>query len=217
MCKQKGLMIVIVMFTTFIAISVFAPGSARAATSIASLTLTTTSVVGGTSSKGTVVLSGAAPWSGILVSLTSSGPSVASVPRNVTVRAGQKSANFTITTYSVSISKAVNITASYNGSKKTAVLAVNPAPPMITGHPVNKTVNEGQTATFTVTATGSGLSYQWERLNNGTWADVTAGTGGTTTSCTTAPTILADNGAQFRCRVKNSAGTATSIAATLTV
>ena len=80
MWKQKGSMFVITILTVLIAISVFGPDSASAATSIASVSLTPTSVVGGTSSKGTVVLSGAAPWGGALVSLTSSDPSIASVP-----------------------------------------------------------------------------------------------------------------------------------------
>ncbi len=83
--------------------------------------------------------------------------------------------------------------------------------PQITQHPANLTVGVGQTATFTVAATGSApLSYQWQR--NG--ADIA---GATSASYTTGPATLADNGAQFLCRVSNSAGSATSNAATLTV
>jgi hypothetical protein len=58
------------ILAVFIAISVFAPDSASAATTIASLTLTPTSVVSGVSSKGTVALSSTAPWGGASVSLT---------------------------------------------------------------------------------------------------------------------------------------------------
>ena len=217
MGKQKGAMFVITILTALIAISVFAPDSANAATSIASVSLTPTSVEGGTSSNGKVVLSGAAPWSGILVSLTSSDPSVSSVPSSVKVKFFQKSANFTVTTNPVSVLKDVIISASYGGSTKTATLRVNPtiAPPVITAHPMNKTVTEGQTATFTVTATGSGLFYQWQRSNNGgsTWTNV----GTNNPSYTTAATVISDNGAQFHCVVTNSAGNPTSNAATMTV
>src|SRR5205823_11446122 len=47
-----------------------------------------------------------------------------------------------------------------------AALTVNAAPvaPTITTQPARQTVTAGQTATFTVTATGTApLSYQWQR------------------------------------------------------
>ena len=55
-------------------------------------------VVGGNPSTGTVTLSGPAPQGGALLRLSSGFPSLASVPPNVTVPAGQTSANFSITT-----------------------------------------------------------------------------------------------------------------------
>ena len=100
-----------------------------------------------------------------------------------------------------------------------ATLTVNAVAPVITVHPSDRTVNEGQTATFTVTATGSGLSYQWQKKpSGGSWANVTTGTGGITASYTTAATIITDdNGAQFHCVVTNGVGSVNSSAATLTV
>ena len=84
-------------------------------------------------------------------------------------------------------------------------------PPAITTQPANRTVTAGQAATFSVVASGtSPLSYQWYR--NG----ATIG-GATLSSYTTAPTTLADSGAQFHCVVTNSYGTATSNTATLTI
>jgi hypothetical protein len=69
----------------------------------------------------------------------------------------------------------------------------------------------GQTATFSVTATGSAtLSYQWQK-------GATAIAGATSSSYTTAATTSSDNGAQFTVAVSNSAGSVTSNAATLTV
>ena len=84
-------------------------------------------------------------------------------------------------------------------------------PPSITSQPADQVVAEGQTATFSVTATGDlPLSYQWKR--NGT-----AISGATASSYTTPPATPADNGATFRCTVSNAAGSADSSAATLTV
>jgi glucose/arabinose dehydrogenase len=83
--------------------------------------------------------------------------------------------------------------------------------PQITQHPANRTVAAGATATFTVTASGTApLSYQWQK--NG--VDIPTAT---TASYTTLPTVLADTGSTYRCRVTNSAGSTTSNAATLTV
>lgn len=85
-----------------------------------------------------------------------------------------------------------------------------PQAPAITQHPANVTVAAGQQATFTVAASGSQpLTYQWQR-------------GTTNIAGATSPTLsftatAADNGATFRAVVTNSAGTAISNAATLTV
>ncbi|MEK9137388.1 MAG: immunoglobulin domain-containing protein, partial [Bacteroidota bacterium] len=83
--------------------------------------------------------------------------------------------------------------------------------PTITTHPANQTVTVGQTATFSVTVSGTlPLSYQWQKNN----VDIA---GATSASHTTPATTLGDNGATFRCVVSNSQGTVTSNAATLTV
>jgi len=83
--------------------------------------------------------------------------------------------------------------------------------PVITTQPASQSVAAGHTATFAVAATGtSPLTYQWQR--NGT--DIA---GANAASYTTPATTSGDNGAQFRVRVANPAGSATSNAATLTV
>ena len=83
--------------------------------------------------------------------------------------------------------------------------------PAITIQPSNQTVTVGQTATFSVVATGTApLSYQWQK--NGSNVSVA-----TSPSFTTQATVSADNGATFRVVVSNSVGHATSNAATLTV
>src|SRR5207245_1069937 len=94
-----------------------------------------------------------------------------------------------------------------------ATLTVNPAPvaPAITSQPANQTVTAGQTATFTVVATGTApLGYQWQK-NGASIAGATAA------SYTTPATTTADSGSAFRVVVTNTAGTVTSAAATLTV
>ena len=83
--------------------------------------------------------------------------------------------------------------------------------PSITSQPSDGTLTAGQTATFTVTATGTApLSYQWQR-NGSTLA------GARDASYTTPATTLSDSGSTFRVVVSNSAGSVTSNAAALTV
>jgi hypothetical protein len=83
--------------------------------------------------------------------------------------------------------------------------------PSITTQPVNAQVKEGQTAQFTVVATGTApLSYEWSK--NGTSIS-----GATASTYTTAAATRADDGAQFAVAVTNSAGSATSNNAKLSV
>ena len=53
--------------------------------------------------------------------------------------------------------------------------------------------------------------------SGGTWANVTTGTGGTSTTYTTPVSVIGDNGKQYRCVATNSVNFANSNAATLTV
>jgi hypothetical protein len=83
--------------------------------------------------------------------------------------------------------------------------------PMITTSPSNAAVVGGNTATFTVVASGtSPLSYQWQKSG-------TAISGATAASYTTPATAVSDNGATFAVVVTNAAGSVTSTNATLTV
>ncbi|MEA5024114.1 hypothetical protein SDC9_09219 [bioreactor metagenome] len=99
-----------------------------------------------------------------------------------------------------------------NVTSNAATLTVNPAPvaPAITGQPNNQIVTAGQTATFTVTATGTApLSHQWKK--DGT--DIT----GATASTLTITDAQASDAGSYTCYVSNAAGNITSNAATLTV
>jgi Subtilase family len=115
------------------------------------------SVTGGTSSTGTVTLSGPAPSGGALVYVTGSG-SAATVPASVTVVAGASSATFTVGTSAVTTSTSVTITASYAGVTKTTSLTVLPAQasPTLSSVTLNPTsVTAGAQSTGTVTLSGS--------------------------------------------------------------
>jgi hypothetical protein len=111
-------------------------------------------------------------------------------------------------TFSVAVSNSAG-----TATSSSATLTVN-APvtaPTISSSPANQTVTAGQTAAFSVSATGTApLSYQWKM--NGT-----AMSGATSASYTTAATTTANTGETFSVAVTNSAGTATSSSATLTV
>src|SRR4029077_13100714 len=82
--------------------------------------------------------------------------------------------------------------------------------PSITTQPANQTVTAGQTASFTVAASGTApLSYQWQKNGQPVGTNLP--------SYTTPATTTGDNAAQFTLVVSNPSGSATSNAATLTV
>lgn len=125
-----------------------------------------------------------------------------------------------VTTFATGINRAVDLKVAADGSlyylarNDDAVYRVEylvDQPPTITQHPANRTVTEGQSATFTVSASGSApLEYQWQRNGQNIPGANSAGY--------TLPSVsAADNGAQFRAIVSNEFGEATSNAATLTV
>jgi hypothetical protein len=83
--------------------------------------------------------------------------------------------------------------------------------PGITAQPTGQHVVVGQTATFTVSATGSApLLYQWQK-------GATPIAGATASTYTTPATTLADDASTFQVVVSNSAGSVTSSSAALTV
>ena len=97
-----------------------------------------------------------------------------------------------------------------------ATLTVNAAATTITTQPSNVTVTEGETATFSVTATGSNLTYQWQQSTDGSaWANIS---GATSSSYTTQAATMDMDGWQYRCVVTDgNSNSVTSQAATLTV
>lgn len=95
--------------------------------------------------------------------------------------------------------------------------------PVIATQPVSLSVSVGEAAIFTVGVTATTLTpvtYSWERRSGKVWAKITDGsiyTGTTQSSLKILSATSAMNGAEFRCVITNSAGTATSNTVTLTV
>jgi hypothetical protein len=98
-----------------------------------------------------------------------------------------------------------------NGTAAMAPPAPPPSVPVIAIQPSDQTVSAGQTATFTVTATGSAsLSYQWQR-------GASPIAGATATTYTTAVTTPGDSGSSFAVVVSGASGSTTSRSAALLV
>lgn len=85
-----------------------------------------------------------------------------------------------------------------------------PPAPTISAQPVSQTVQTDGSATYSVTASGTGLSFQWTR--NGA-----AIAGATGTSYATPAASWQDQGARFAVVVSNAGGSVTSSDATLTL
>ena len=163
------------------------------------LTLTNTGTATVTISQGTV---------------TGPGFSVMGGMSSVSIAAGQNQA--------FQVQFAPQTTGSVNGSIAVASDATNSALAVslsgtgmsaltIGTQPANQSVVSGQTATFSVAATGTGtLTYQWKM--NGT-----AISGATAASYTTPATTTSNSGEQFTVVVTDSNGNLTSNSATLTV
>lgn len=74
----------------------------------------------------------------------------------------------------------------------------------------------GETASFTIAASGTDLTYQWQidRNDGKGWVNID---GATATSYTTSTVNISCNGFKYKCVVSNSAGNVESNSATLTV
>ena len=92
------------------------------------ISVSPSSVTGGASSTGTVMLDGPAPAGGVAVALSSSN-AAAVVPASgfILIPAGATSSTFTVSTTSVTAATAATITATANGISQTATLTINSA------------------------------------------------------------------------------------------
>ena len=104
--------------------------------------------------------------------------------------------------------EAVSVKATYEAVPVTA--------PSITTQPGNATVKVGETETFTLVASGTALTYQWQidRNDGNGWVNIA---GANEASYTTSTVNISCSGFKYQCVVSNSAGTVTSNTAVLTV
>lgn len=96
------------------------------------------------------------------------------------------------------------------------------APVNITTQPVNQSIGDGSNTNFSVTATGSSLTYQWQVDTGGGFVNLINGapySNVTTATMTITGATLGMNGYLYRCIVSGAApcGSVTSNSATLTV
>jgi Metallo-peptidase family M12B Reprolysin-like/Secretion system C-terminal sorting domain len=128
-----------------------------------------------------------------------SGPSATGPWTNV----GTNSTSYTTAATTTAMSGTyyqVVVTGSCNTVTSTPVLLTVNTAAAITTQPTAVTLCNGVAATFTVAATGTGVTYQWQSgpSATGPWTNVTGGTGATTASYTTAATTPAMNGTYYR-------------------
>src|SRR5690606_1869675 len=101
-----------------------------------------------------------------------------------------------------------------------AILTVNTAP-AIAAQPSNSTICSGSSTTFTMSATGTSLSYQWQVNDGSGWsslANTGIYSGATSDTLVLTGTTTAVNNYQYRCRVGGACTPlVTSSVATITV
>jgi gliding motility-associated-like protein len=138
-----------------------------------------------------------------------------------------------VTTATLSIT---NVTTAMNGYQYRVIISGGcPAPvtsntvtlttgiaPVINTQPANTTTCVGSTATIGLTASGSGLTYQWQqKIGSGSWTSLVDGgvySGSLTTALTLTGVTAAMNNYSYQCIVNSSCGgTVTSSVAVLTV
>lgn len=117
-----------------------------------SLTISPTTITGGTQPTLIVMLSGAAPSGGTVVSLSSSNPSLTTVPSTVTIAPGNFSISVNIPTGAVTTYTVVTVSATLNGATLQSQVTLTPqqAPLSLALSPNPTTGSNGTFATVTV-------------------------------------------------------------------
>jgi len=189
-------------------------GNASVTSNPATLTVTSAAVAPSITSQPlskTVTLGQPAPFS---VTATGTAPLTYLWKMNGTPISGATSSSYTTPGTTSSDNNAqvtVTVTNSVGSATSNAAVLTVDIPPSISAQPASKTVTAGQTATFSVTATGTGaLKYQWRK--NGA-----AINSATSASYTTPATVASDDGAVFTVTITGNSGSITSNGATLTV
>src|SRR5580658_2318678 len=126
---------------------------------------------------------------------------------------GATSSSYTTLALSVTTSYWVQVSnAGGSADSNTATITVTPPAPVITTEPASQTINSGQTATLSVVASGTGLTYQWYQGASGTTTDKISGA--TSSSYTTLALSVTTS---YWVQVSNAGGSTDSSTATITV
>ncbi len=120
---------------------------------LSSITANPSTITGGNTGAAVVQLTAPAPAGGLLVSLSSSSGSVASIPSSVTVPAGAANASVLLTTGGVTASTTVQLSATYSGVTTTSTVTVTP---VSTASPTTFALSAPSTATM-----GSNITVTW--------------------------------------------------------
>jgi len=194
--------------------AVVTDGNASITSNPATLTVTAAAVAPSITSQPANQTVTAGKTASFSVTATGTAPLTYQWKKNGATISGATSASYATPAAAASDTNAkftVTVTNSVSNATSNAATLTVDVPPSITTQPASRTVNAGQTASFTVAATGTGtLTYQWKK--NGA-----AISGATSSSYTTPATVASDNGASFTVTVIGTAGNVTSNAATLTV
>jgi hypothetical protein len=181
--------------------------------SLSAVSVSPTSVVGGTTSQGTITLTGAAPSGGAVVTLSSANTSVVSVPASVTVAAGASSATFNVNTSAVTANTSVTITATYGGVSRTTTLTVTPASttsplpaPSLVSPAADARFSPGTSITFDWTDVSGAASYTIQIDNEESFATPQVVNQNTTASQFTTSTLPTTR-MWFRVRANSASGT----------
>jgi hypothetical protein len=129
---------------------------------------------------------------------------------------GATSSTLTLTAPSISTSGyqyRVVVSGCTNVNSSAATLTINPGA-AITAQPTAQVVCQNANATFTVTATGSGITYQWQLYDGSSWQSISEGISNTLVLTSVS---LAMSGNSYRVLVSGTCGIVTSNAALLTV
>ena len=133
---------------------------------ITSLTCSALSLGTGSVSNCSVILSGAAPAGGAVVTLASNSTAL-TVPASVSVPAGSTSGTFAATAGTVAGSQTVTITATYSGTTRTAVFSLGPALlKSISCSPASLDVGGTSTCTVQLSAAASGAGTSVSLVSN---------------------------------------------------
>lgn len=98
------------------------------------------------------------------------------------------------------------INCTYSSTSNAAILSLTTSP-NITQQPVTQSICEGDNAVFTTTATGTGLTYQWQENTGSGFVNVVNGgdySGATSATLTVAGVTNGMNGYQYHCIISGS-------------